>query len=304
MDSSSKEITHDFPPLFKVYKDGTVERYMIADYVPSGHDPTTGVQTKDVVVSAETGVKVRLFIPKLDGPSKKLPVLVHFHGGGFSIGSPFDTPSNNFLKCLVSQVEIIAISIDYRLAPENLLPIAYDDSWAGLQWVATHSLGLGPEPWLNEFADLGRVFLAGESAGANIAHQMAIRAGTTGLVGSKVIGALIVHPFFVVGKEVDEMYKYICPTSSGCDDDPKLNPEVYPNLKSMGCDKVLVFVAEKDRLRNIGVGYYESLGKSGWAGKVELYETLGEGHCFHLFNPNSEKGMALMKKMVDFITED
>ncbi|XP_044488191.1 probable carboxylesterase 4, mitochondrial [Mangifera indica] len=302
MISSSKEIIHDFPPFFKVYKDGTIERYIIADYVPTGLDPTTGIQTKDVVISPETGVKVRLFITKLDGPNKKLPVVVHFHGGGFSIGSAFDTPANNFLKFLVSQVEIIAISIDYRLGPENLLPIAYNDSWEGLQWVASHSLGLGPEPWLNEYADLGQVFLAGESAGANIAHHVAIRAGTTGLVGSKVIGALIVHPFFV-GKEVDEMYKYICPTSSGCDDDPKLNPSVDPNLKSMGCDKVLVFVAEKDRLRNLGVGYYESLVNSEWPGKVELYETLGEDHCFHLFNLNSEKARALMKKMVDFITQ-
>lgn len=57
------------------------------------------------------------------------------------------------------------------------------------------------------------------------------------------------HPFFA-GKEEDKMYKYLCPTSSGCDDDLKLNPAVDPNLSKLGCKKVLVCMAEKDWLRN------------------------------------------------------
>ncbi|KAG6743261.1 hypothetical protein POTOM_054213 [Populus tomentosa] len=68
-----------------------------------------------------------------------------------------------------------------RLAPEHQLPIAYDDSWAGLQWIAKHSNGNGPEPWINEYADLGRVILAGESAGGTIAHYVAVQAGAAAL---------------------------------------------------------------------------------------------------------------------------
>ncbi|KAJ0010919.1 hypothetical protein Pint_34452 [Pistacia integerrima] len=307
MDSSSTEISHDFPPFFKVYKDGRVERYQILDggakHIPTGLDPTPGVQSKDVVVSSDTGVKARIFLPKIDGPGKKFPLLVHYHGGGFCLGSPFDSISQNFLTYLVTHANFIAISIDYRLAPEHPLPIAYDDSLAGLQWIATHSNGSGPEPWLNEYADLGRVFLVGESAGANIAHYVAVQAGTIGLEGLKINGVLIVHPFFG-GKEVDKMYKYLCPSSSGCDDDPKLNPGVDPNLKNMACDRVLVCVAGKDWLRNRGEAYYETLAESEWGGKVEFYESSDEDHCFHLFNLNSEKAVPLMKKMVDFITQE
>ncbi|KAG6742117.1 hypothetical protein POTOM_055405 [Populus tomentosa] len=68
-----------------------------------------------------------------------------------------------------------------RLAPEHQLPIAYDDSWAGLQWIAKHSNGNGPEPWINEYADLGWVILAGESTGGTIAHYVAVQAGAAGL---------------------------------------------------------------------------------------------------------------------------
>ncbi|XWS62883.1 hypothetical protein CRYUN_Cryun06bG0048800 [Craigia yunnanensis] len=299
MDSSTHEIIHDCPPFFKVFKDGRVERYIVTEPAMAGLDPKTGVQSKDVVVSP--GVRARIFMPEIRSPGRKLPLLVHYHGGGFSVGSAFDTLTQKMVTPLVIQANIIVISIDYRLAPEHLLPIAHDDSWAGLQWVATHANGQGPEPWLNEKADLGRVFLSGESAGANIAHYVAVQAGATKLVGLKIIGMLIVHPFFG-SKETNEynMYKYICPTSTGFNHDPKLNPEVDPNLKQMACDKVIVLVAEKDRLRSRGEAYYETLVKSEWGGNVEFFETKGEDHCFHVFRDNNNAEV-LKKKMVDFI---
>jgi len=55
--------------------------------------------------------------------------------------------------------------------------------------------------------------VAGESAGANIAHYIAVQAGATGLDGPNVIGSIILHPYFG-GKEPDKMTNYICPTSS------------------------------------------------------------------------------------------
>ncbi|KAK3195746.1 hypothetical protein Dsin_027056 [Dipteronia sinensis] len=277
---------------------------MVFETVDAGHDPCTGVQSKDVVISLETGVKARIFIPKINGLDRKLPVFIHYHGGGFCAGSALGMRAKNVLTSLVSKANIMAISIEYRLAPEHPLPIAYEDSWAGLQWVATHSNGLGPEPWLNDHADVGRVFLGGESAGANIAHFVAVRTGTIGLAaGLKIQGLLVVHPFFG-GKEPAKMYKFLYPGSTGCDDDPKLNPEVDPNLKSMVGDRLLVCVAEKDWLRNRGLAYYETLNKSGWNGDVELYETIGEDHCFHMFNFKSENVGSLIDKIVHFINQD
>ncbi|KAE8077542.1 hypothetical protein FH972_016099 [Carpinus fangiana] len=141
MASGTDEITHDFPPFFKAYKDGRIERYMSHDHVPAGLDPHTGIQSKDVVISPETGLSARIFIPKINGPDhQKLPLLVHYHGGGFCVGSPFDSISHKFLTSLISQANIIVVSVDYRLAPEHPLPIAYDDSLAALQWIATQAL--------------------------------------------------------------------------------------------------------------------------------------------------------------------
>ncbi|KAI9181581.1 hypothetical protein LWI28_016359 [Acer negundo] len=144
-----------------------------------------GVQSEDVVISSKTGVKSRIFIPKINGPDRKLPVFVHYHCRGFCVGSALCIRSKIMFTSLVSKANIIAISIEYRLAPKHSLPIAYEDSWAGLEWVATHSNGLGSDPWLNDHADFGWVFLGGESVGANIAHFVSVRAGSAimGLTG-------------------------------------------------------------------------------------------------------------------------
>ncbi|KAK9942171.1 hypothetical protein M0R45_007852 [Rubus argutus] len=131
MDSNNNEIIHEFPPFFKVYKDGTIERYMTGhDHVPAGLDPTNRSPNKDVVVSPETGVKARIFIPKINGGGQKLPLLVHYHGGGFCLGSAFGEKFGNFLSSLVLKAKVIAVSVEYRLAPEHPLPIAYHDSLA------------------------------------------------------------------------------------------------------------------------------------------------------------------------------
>ncbi|RLN12591.1 putative carboxylesterase 7 [Panicum miliaceum] len=64
----------------------------------------------------------------------------------------------------------VAVSVNYRLAPEHPLPAAYDDAWAALQWTVSSCLS-GPEPWLADHGDAKRIFLAGDSAGGNIAHN-------------------------------------------------------------------------------------------------------------------------------------
>ncbi|KAJ6692567.1 CARBOXYLESTERASE 13-RELATED [Salix purpurea] len=86
-------------------------------------------------------------------------------------------------------------------------------------------------------------------------------------------------------------------------DDPRINPAGAGGveLASLQCSRVLIFVAGKDRLRERGYNYYEALKQSGWGGAVEIVETEGEDHVFHLLNPNSDKAGVMMKQVVSFI---
>jgi acetyl esterase/lipase len=307
MDSSnSNEIVHEFSPFFRIYRNGKVERITAdTETVPPSNDPLTGVQTKDTVVSQENSLSVRLFIPKITDPTQKLPLLIYIHGGAFCIESPFSSLYHNYLTDLVHNANVIAVSVQYRRAPEHPLPAAYDDSWAAIQWVASHVNGEGSESWLNGHADFDRTFLAGDSAGANIAHNMAVRAGSTnGLNGVKIVGVVLAHPFF--GNNEPDTFspviEFIFP-SVRIYDDPRINPAGAggAELASLGCARVLIFVAGKDRLRDRGVRYCEALKKSGWDGLVEIVETEGEGHVFHLLNPNCAKARVMMEKVVSFI---
>ncbi|KAL8160587.1 hypothetical protein V2J09_002124 [Rumex salicifolius] len=262
-------VLHNFAPFFKVYESGRVQKYMVTEFVPAGVDPTTGVQSKDAVISQDHQLNVRIFLPPTASPDKKLPLIVHYHGGGFCGGSAVDAITLNFVNSLAALANAVVISVDYRLAPEHPLPIAYDDSWAALKWALAHKDQNGPDPWINAHVDFTRVFLAGESAGANIAHDVAARAGDEGV---ELVGMILIHPFFG-GEEPDLMYKFLCPTSSGSDDDPRLNPRVDERLSRLGCRRVVVCVAEKDGLKARGRNYVECLKESAWDGKVEFVET-------------------------------
>ncbi|CAL1379908.1 unnamed protein product [Linum trigynum] len=96
--------------------------------------------------------------------------------------------------------------------PEHPLPCAYDDRWAALKWAAAHAAGSGLEEWLNSGVDFGRVFVAGDSVGANIAHRVAMRNAGENLI--ELLGAVLVDPFFW-GRTRSGM-KRVGPCLSGC----------------------------------------------------------------------------------------
>lgn len=317
MDSSKPKVIHDVVPFLRVYEDGTVERLFATKIASAGFDPHTGVSSKDVVVVPETGVCARLYRPKLPTNSQKLPLVVYFHGGAFCISSVADPNYHNSLNALVATANVIAVSVDYRLAPEHPLPAAYEDSWAALQWVASHAGGgEGGEVWIRDHVDFERVFMVGDSAGSSISHHLAFRIAESGLAQRmKLIGIGLIHPYFwgedPIGSEakdpvrkamVDKWWQFVCPSEKGSND-PLINPFVdgAPRLRELGCEKVLVCVAERDILRDRGRLYYETLIKSGWGGTAEILETEGEDHVFHIFQTDADNARCLYRRLASFI---
>ncbi|KAD6119173.1 hypothetical protein R6Q59_025233 [Mikania micrantha] len=323
MGSVSREIAHDVPPYIRVYKDGTIERLVGVDVIPPTTDTLTGVTSKDVIISPKTGVSARIFRPTLTTTKEKLPLVIYFHGGAFVISSPADPKYHQSVTNLVSESRAISVSVDYRLAPEHPLPIAFDDSLAALRWVFSHAPGgSGSEEWLKQNANFNRVFLAGDSAGATIAHHLAMRIGSEPDPDAaiKISGMISINPYFwgkePIGSErtdhvrkamVDKWWEFVCPSDSDHGlDDPLINPLVNgaPDLACLGCGRVIITVSEMDILRDRGWAYYEALVKSNWKGKVEMMEIAGEDHVFHIFDPNGDKAVTMMKRLGDFINQD
>lgn len=210
------------------------------------------------------------------------------------------------------------MSVEYRHAPEHPLPAAYDDSWAALQWVASHALDNNDEPWLRNHGDFSRVYIGGDSCGANIVHNMAIRAGVEHLKGGmKILGGILSHPYFWGSKTIGcegscgdhedrvpyKIWYFSYPNVEGGIDSPMVNPWVDggPSLAGLAFSRMLVCVSEKDELRERGLKYVECVKGSGWKGEVEVIDIEGEDHCFFLFNPGTDKAKHLVKRFAEFI---
>nr|GLL28513.1 2-hydroxyisoflavanone dehydratase-like [Ipomoea trifida] len=310
MGSSSSKITHDFFPFVRVYEDGRVKRMLNYKPVPPTDNPTTGVRSKDVVIVPETNVWVRLYLPRTTGDDdcRKFPLLIFIHGGAFCLGSASDDNYDNFLHSLTAEANTVTLSVEYRLAPEHKLPACYDDSWSAIEWAWTQMHAKddggqsGAEPWLKNHADFSRVFFAGDSAGATIAHNMMVRASDEFnlKISPKPVGMILLHPFFG-NHEKNKFWEFLCPDTTG-PEDPLFNPAAHPGLLSkLVCSKVLVCIAEWDLIRESGNTYYEALKNSEWRGELELEYSKKRTHVFFLGKRNCDQARSLMKKIVSFI---
>ncbi|KAJ1700138.1 hypothetical protein LUZ63_008650 [Rhynchospora breviuscula] len=306
-------VEFDLFPFIRIYKSGRLERLLGTSVVPACTDPVTGVISKDVPINQTTGVSARLYLPPHIPSHAKLPILVYFHGGGFVIETAASPTYHNYLNSLVSNARILVVSVEYRRAPEHPLPAAYDDCWEVLAWTASGSC---PDEWVSIYADLGRVYLGGDSAGGNVTHHMAVKAASQGI---KIKGLILCHPWFggsgSIGSEPEDpvkkenslkFWRFVYPATTGLDD-PFMNPmALEERMDSVyKCEKVLVAVAQKDGLRDRGKLYYDKLNEavlSGkWDGRVEFYEAEGEDHVFYLHNSSCDKAGEMMQMVVSFI---
>lgn len=151
-------------------------------------DADLGIETRDFVIPGPGGdILARRYARK--GEEDALPIVVYFHGGGWVIADldTYDpTP-----RALALASDCVFISCHYRQAPENRFPAAHEDAWAAWQWIITNAAALG--------GDGERFAVMGESAGGNLAANVAIRARDAG--GVRPAAQILVYP--VAGNDMN-----------------------------------------------------------------------------------------------------
>jgi acetyl esterase len=137
-----------------------------------------GVTNRDMQ-GPDGSLPLRVYTPLGQGP---FPLMLFFHGSGFVVCS-LDT-HDGMCRNLCAGTGCVVVSVDYRLAPEHKFPAATDDCLAATRWAAANASALGADP--------GRMFVAGDSAGGNLAAVTALRIRDEG--GPKLLGQLLIYP--------------------------------------------------------------------------------------------------------------
>lgn len=106
---------------------------------------------------------IRIYRPR---SGENAPAIVYFHGGGWVLN--FLDIYDASLARLANESGSTIISVNYQKAPEHPFPIPFDDCYATLEWVIKNALDLKIDPT--------RIGVAGDSAGANLASAVAIKA--------------------------------------------------------------------------------------------------------------------------------
>ena len=112
------------------------------------------VCTEDIILRQDTttSIKIRIY-NKAKNEELRQPIFIFIHGGGFVINRMASKGYDDFCREVALQTNMIVISIDYRLAPENPFPAAVADVYYVLDWCSRasgiHTIKLGCKLWRN-----------------------------------------------------------------------------------------------------------------------------------------------------------
>jgi acetyl esterase len=218
----------------------------------------------------------RHYCPATAGPA---PLLVFYHGGGWTIGDLDTHDALCRLTCRDADVHVL--SIDYRLAPEHPAPAAVDDAYAAFLWAREHAGDLG--------AMSGKVAVGGDSAGGNLAavvSQLARDDGPmpvlqwliyprTDFTAQTRSLSLFADGFLLTKRDIDWFEAQYLGGSGVEPMDPRVSPLLAGSLS--GLPPALIATAGFDPLRDEGDRYAAALRAAGTAVDLRTAGSLTHG---------------------------
>ncbi|RSN67539.1 alpha/beta hydrolase [Actinomadura sp. WAC 06369] len=271
-------MTATFPRIGTEVSDAAEARRILAAAPRPDLDPIPAAAVEDRVIDAPLPVPVRIYRPDSPAP---VPVVVFFHGGGFVLCG-LDSHDRT-CRALAADTGMIVVSVDYRLAPEHPFPAAVEDAGAAVAWAHANAAALGGDP--------GRLAVAGDSAGGNLAAVACLDARDSG--GPPIRFQLLVYPVTDAARDspsyrefaagpfltADHMRwyweRYLPDPARGAD--PRASPLRAPDLA--GLPPACVITGECDPLRDEGEAYAARLVDAGVAVRARRFD--GAFHGFY-----------------------
>jgi acetyl esterase len=257
--------------------DAVVSRTQMREMCLGFAGPQVHVRVSDVWIPGPAGqIAARHYRPATAEPA---PLLVFYHGGGWTIGD-LDT-HDALCRLTCRDADINVLSIDYRLAPEHPAPAAVDDAYAAFRWAHDHAGELGAIP--------GKVAVGGDSAGGNLAavvSQLARDDGTmpvlqwliyprTDFTAHTRSLSLFADGFLLTKHDIDWFETQYLGSSDIEPTDPRVSPLLADTLS--GLPPALIATAGFDPLRDEGDRYAAALRAAGTAVDLRSMGSLTHG---------------------------
>ena len=209
-------------------------------------------------------IPLRLYKP-LPMATGALPLLVYFHGGGWTMGD-LDT-HDTLCRELANRAGCAVLAVDYRMGPEHRFPAAVDDCIAATRWAHTQAGALG--------VDATRMAVGGDSAGGNLAAVVAIAARDAGDL--PLVYQLLIYPatdmratapshtsngqgYLLTSDTIRYFHDHYIDDRAH-DLDWRASPLLHTDLSKL--PPALVLTAGFDPLRDEGAAYAEALTAAG-----------------------------------------
>ncbi|SDZ31387.1 alpha/beta hydrolase [Herbiconiux ginsengi] len=166
-------ITADAIPRLRREQTGEVTQRMLDD---------AGIEADDAVVTGYDGAEIGVTILRPKGRTGTGAGFYHVHGGGMILGDRWTGVTALFDA--LHRFNAVAVTVEYRLAPEFPDPTPIEDCYAGLLWMDRHAGELGVDP--------DRLMIVGGSAGGGLAAGTALLARDRH--GPALCGQLLMYP--------------------------------------------------------------------------------------------------------------
>lgn len=228
---------------------------------------------------------VRLYRPTYRSSPPLAPLLVFLHGGGHVLCN-LDT-HDDLCRDLSAELGAVVVSVNYRLAPEHPFPAAISDAVAAVHWAIAQATTLG--------ADVQRLCLVGDSAGANLAIAAALQMLEQG--GPRPALLALIYPVTDMRADSGSRHRsrsemgngdhglgqrqiaYLCGLylpDAALGESPLATPLLSPRLHELPA--TLLSTAEYDALRDEGQAFGDALAAAGVAVDQRCYA--GLPHAF------------------------